>query len=543
MSNRFTFTEKLLSYFTRLNPGEGVAAWLLIANSFFLLYSHYLLKVVRETLILSGGTAVDKAMANALSAIAVGFVVFAYTEFYKRYRSELQRSLLSVLLNAFFFVNIILFVALISADIRTPVIFYIWQSVYGVLVVSHFWSYCSDLMNQKTGQRLFPLIMVGASLGAWSGSASAEWFNSFGINGVMIAALCCLLIATWFSVVAEQRLPLGSKNLAIAKDQDPAEYSVFAGFELVFQKRYLLYIALFVLLMNWINTMGEFIFASFVKDAAKAAMAADSSLIEDDLITHYYSSYYSWISLCGFLMQAFLVSRLFLWIGVQGSLFVLPVVMIVGYGVLSLIPLFAVARISMIAENSTSYSIANTTRAALYLPLSPEEKYLGKTTIDTFFWRLGDLIQYVAITIGINWFAWKIAEFVWLNLALSVVMLYVTMKIFRLYEQRDRVNETGNPPVIRGEVPTFELVSGCVMRGSIPEDLFYDPDPGDALRYQLTKSNGEQLPSWIHFDPHNLLVSFHPPAGESGNMDLKLRVSDVDELDCETDIHVSWKQA
>ena len=541
MTQRLSFSEKLLSIATRVRPGEGFSTWLLIANAFFLLYSHYLLKVARDTLILSNGSALDKSLANALSAVAVGIVVFIYTGFYKKFRDKPKRYLLTVLVNSFFFINILVFLGLIAVDVRTPMVFYIWQSIYGVLLVSHFWSYCADLMNQKTGQRLFPPIMVGATLGAWFGSYSADWvYNHSGVISVLFAALVCLLIATWLSRVAEPKLPQDSKNILLESTQEQEKFSLAEGFRLILSKRYLLFVAVFVILMNWINSTGEFIFASYLKEAASNAIAANPLLNEDEVIANYYSSYYTWISLLGFLLQTFLVSRLFRWIGIKGSVLVLPVVMILGYGVLAAIPLFFVARISMVVENSTSYSIANTTRNALYLPLDRNDKYLGKTTIDTFCWRLGDLMQFAAIFAGLNWLSWQTMDFVWMNLALSVVMLLVCMEIARCYKQRNQEMHSGNAPVVVGKVPSFELESGKTMEGKIPEDLFYDPDPGDAFRYFLTTHDDSRLPDWIAFDRHNLLISFSPPAGEAGELQLKLKVTDADELSCEAEIHVSW---
>lgn len=42
-------------------------------------------------------------------------------------------------------------------------------------------------------------------------------------------------------------------------------------------------------------------------------------------------------------------------------------------------------------ENSTDYSLTNTTRQALFLITSREEKYKAKAAIDAFFQRAGDL--------------------------------------------------------------------------------------------------------------------------------------------------------
>ena len=61
------------------------------------------------------------------------------------------------------------------------------------------------------------------------------------------------------------------------------------------------------------------------------------------------------------------------------------------------IPFFYLVRRIKFAENSIDYSLMNTTRQALFLPVDRDSKYDGKTAIDTFFCRFGDLIQAVGV--------------------------------------------------------------------------------------------------------------------------------------------------
>ena len=82
------------------------------------------------------------------------------------------------------------------------------------------------------------------------------------------------------------------------------------------------------------------------------------------------------------------LGRIIRWIGIKGSVLVLPVIVLIGYGLVVFIPIFSIIRLVKIMENSTDYSLMNTTRHALYLPLSAAKTYEGKTTIETFFWRL-----------------------------------------------------------------------------------------------------------------------------------------------------------
>ena len=46
-----------------------------------------------------------------------------------------------------------------------------------------------------------------------------------------------------------------------------------------------------------------------------------------------------------------------------------------------------------VADNSIDYSLGNTTKQALWLPTSREAKYKAKQAVDSFFVRVGDVLQ------------------------------------------------------------------------------------------------------------------------------------------------------
>ena len=130
-------------------------------------------------------------------------------------------------------------------------------------------------------------------------------------------------------------------------------------------------------------------------------------------------------------MQVFIVGRLFRWIGVNGALLVLPVVALVGYGLVAFVPVFALLRVFKVCECAGNYSILNTARQALFLPLSTTGKYEGKIAADTFFWRFGDLIPAVIVFVGLNWLGLGAQQFAMVNMALSLVWLAVAVQLAR----------------------------------------------------------------------------------------------------------------
>ena len=76
--------DRFLSLFTQVKTGEAVSALLLALNIFVLLASYYLLKTVREPLILTQGGAEVKSYSSAVMALLMLLIVPAYGAFATR---------------------------------------------------------------------------------------------------------------------------------------------------------------------------------------------------------------------------------------------------------------------------------------------------------------------------------------------------------------------------------------------------------------------------------------------------------------------------
>jgi AAA family ATP:ADP antiporter len=133
----------------------------------------------------------------------------------------------------------------------------------------------------------------------------------------------------------------------------------------------------------------------------------------------------------------FAVSRILKVAGVRRALFLLPVVSFFSYGMMWLAPALALIRIGKVAENSLDYSLQNTARQALYLVTSRVEKYVGKTTVDTLFVRLGDVLSAAVVWLGSRLVA-STGSFAALNLLLIVLWMGLVRAIGSEHRRRDQ---------------------------------------------------------------------------------------------------------
>jgi AAA family ATP:ADP antiporter len=205
----------------------------------------------------------------------------------------------------------------------------------------------------------------------------------------------CVLLTIW----VHRRESARSERQAAETRQPLAKDG---GFQLILRSPYLRWIALLILLLNVVNTMGGFLLNTLVEQSAvQAAGAGDAFRSERGaFIGEFFGSFYGWQNLLGLLIQMFLVSRIFQYLGVRGAIFVLPCIALGGYTALVLAPVLAVVRYTKLLENATDYSLQNTIRHALYLPTSREAKYKAKATVDTFFVRTGDALQALLVYLG-----------------------------------------------------------------------------------------------------------------------------------------------
>jgi AAA family ATP:ADP antiporter len=236
-------------------------------------------------------------------------------------------------------------------------------------------------------------------------------------------------------------------------------------------------------------------------------VAADPSLDVGALITAYYGNFQFWVTVGTLAIQLFLVARIFRAIGIRGALLIHPGFVAMGYGLIALmpllggfIPIFSLIFVVKVMENSLDYSLMNTTRQALFLPVDRDSKYDGKTAIDTFFWRVGDLIQAGAIYAGTRLLQWEAPEFALLNLALALGWIMLAVAIGRGFSAKAQENVFNVAPEAGDPIPDLQYAPGQSFLHPIAHTAFRDADPGDVLHLRACCEDGQPLPRWLQFD-------------------------------------------
>ena len=164
-----TLVERLLSPIADVRREEAASALLMTLLMFLMLAAYYLLKTAREVFILTEGGAEVKSYSSAGQAILLLALVPAYGAF----ASRVNRGRLVRWVTLFFAVNLVLFVLAVQAGLHVGIAYFLWVGIFNLMVIAQFWAFADDIYTPEQGKRLFPLIGVGSSLGAWVGSVRA----------------------------------------------------------------------------------------------------------------------------------------------------------------------------------------------------------------------------------------------------------------------------------------------------------------------------------------------------------------------------------
>lgn len=423
--------DRLLSVFADVRAGEGGTALLLAANIFCILAFYSVLKVVRDTLILTESGAEVKSYSAAGQAALLLVVVPLYGAF----ASRVNRLKLVCGVTLFFASHLAVFFALGSAGIRVGIPFFLWAGIFNLVVISQFWAFANDLFTADRGRRLFPVIGIGASLGALAGAGlTALNFKEFGAYWLMLIAGIGLVIPVVLTLWVNRRESrVGIQTPGSEAKEVGQPLSGTGGFQLIFQQRYLLLIALLMVTVNLVNTLGGYLLDKMMIGWATAL--ATSPEDERALVGTMAAGIATSVNFLALLFQAFLVSRILKLIGVRGSLFVLPLIALTSYTLMAFVPIFSIIRIAKILENSADYSIQNTARHALFLPTSREAKYKAKQAIDSFFVRLGDMLQAGIVFVGTSLMSFSVRTFAIVNIVFVLITLAIVMGIYREHKR------------------------------------------------------------------------------------------------------------
>ena len=421
-----------LQLFGEVRPGEAGTVLLLSLNVFLLLTAYYLLKVVREPLILLHGGAEVKSYASVGQSVLLIGVASAYGWLATR----LGRRVLITAVTLFFAIDLIVFWGLGTRGIPLGIPFFLWVGIYNLVTVAQFWGFAAEIYTEEQGRRLFPIVGMGSSIGAVSGAVIAAHLIRRGSPFMLMLVAAAILVSTLILYNLVWRGESGSAA-RVGSPSPPvsdAPLGAGSGFGEVVRDRYLLLIALLIFILNIVTKTGDYVLDRLLL-AQGAAQAHALGVTASVYVGQFKARYFEWINVLGVVLQSLFVSRVIRYAGLRVALIFVSLASLGGYGVAAIAPVIGVLFAGRVIESSLDYSLSNTIRQMLWLPTSREAKYKAKQVVDTFVVRAGDAFSAGLVWIGAM-FAIRPHTFIVLNVGLAALWVLTAWYLGREYARR-----------------------------------------------------------------------------------------------------------
>lgn len=373
-------SNSLWSLATGSQPHERKALLVSFLYFFCVLAAYYMLRPLREQLAAAvGSTNLWPFWLGAFIAMLVLTPVFGWLV------ARFSRERFMPIIYGFFILGLLAFVPAFRAqDEIGPrllgIVFYIWLSVFNLLVVSVFWSFMADIFDSMQARRLFPVIALGGTAGAIAGPLVAL---ALPIESLLFAASgllgLVLVFVYWLSAWARRhpspdRLHESSPSEAIGG-------SIWGGLKQLFTTPFLRNMAAVMLLGDAIGTVAYALVADYAGSHYADREARKDFFAQVDLMTN----------CLVVVMQVGITRWILLRFGSAVGIVVPQVLNIVVLVAAALIGDMAIVAMLVITR-AGAYGMHKPAMDSLYTRVSREARYKGKNVIDTTVWRFGDVV-------------------------------------------------------------------------------------------------------------------------------------------------------
>ncbi len=369
-----------------LERNEYVAVAWSFAYFFCVLSSYYILRPIREAMVVGGGS------ANIPYLFLATFVAMLFvTPIFGWVASRFPRRVFLPWVYLFFISNILIFWGIFGwlldegrDNIWLGRAFVVWLSVFNLFVVSVFWSFMADIFTREQGRRLFGLISAGGSIGAIIGGIATSLLvvqignhNLFPISALLlcVAVLCIRRLRSWVSVEQD------AGRIRHTASGEPLGGGMLSGITHAFSSKYFAGIAVASIIASLLGT-ALYTFS---------AQLVESAIVDRDFQTRFFSNINIAQNTFTLIGQMFIVRHIVRRYGIGGSLAIMPLFSIGCFLYLAIDPTLAVVAFITAARRALGFSFSKPTTDMLYSVVTPEEKYKTKNFIDTAIYRFGDV--------------------------------------------------------------------------------------------------------------------------------------------------------
>lgn len=395
MDKRKNHLYNLISRFVDIKSGEETIAVLLFTFFFLITAPHTIIKALRYTDLLDKVGSQGLPLAYLLAAVVTGFVVVLHSKM--QFRISNQISIISSLI--FFVLTGLLFQAFLeTGGTVLTYLYWIWASVLIVVFMTHFGLTLTEAFNPRQARRLIGLCGTGGVLGGALGGFGSYFLTRYHLGQFLLPLACGLLFVCIFIVNAifrfrKKQLPSSASNQT--KPQEPQKVGFKASFNVVRKNRYLLLIAGLVVVTGIIATFIDFQFSSKVEDYFEMSFQRKEAMQE------FFGLFFGGLTTFAIFLQLLLTSRFLKKFGLLFTLLLAPIVLLLGsFGIVIAGLALPLAIFIKGSDESLAFSLNQSVREILYIPMALDLRYKARLFIDMFINRFARVLAAILLFIA-----------------------------------------------------------------------------------------------------------------------------------------------
>jgi ATP:ADP antiporter, AAA family len=423
-----------------IRKGERTRTLLMFLYFFIIIASYWFLKPARSALTVENLSADPIPKLRLVSALLLSLVVIGYSMLVTRFNRE---RLAYLIIGAFFWLIAFFAFAFRYFD-GSPLLyysFYVFLDLFITINVALFWTFLADISDSESAHRLYGIIGAGGVMGGFFGSFTNRSIEAITGPGTMMLMVLGVYGLLFFVIWGVSRR-LGSD----VRDQRPiveARQSRFAeaieGARTVFRSPYFLAICFMLASYEFISTVNDFCFHK----------AVDLVLPKDEL-GGFFSGFFLIMNVVAMAVQLILTPLILKRLGITAALLVLPVLLLILSTGFFIIPMLISVEVLYLVDNATNYSINQTSRELLFVPVPRKDKYKALAFIDMFVLRTAKAAAGLAmISLQAFFVIHSIEDLRWymlMTVTLAVVWIGLAIYLGRRYRQ---INEGDSGAVLR----------------------------------------------------------------------------------------------
>lgn len=316
------------------------------------------------------------------------------------------------------------------------------NSLKGIMI----WGIASVVCDTRQAKRLFPLFNASRILGqVIGGFVTGALVNTIGVENLLLIWAGTLLLAFILSraILRNQQFP--SLALGKSRQKQPSLIrEMQRGYQYVRKSS----------LMRWVSLAAVLFSLLYFSIALPFSRAATEQYVNEENLAAFLGLFNGLSTAAAFLASLFLANRLFARVGIMLSILVFPVIYLIGFGSLVLLPVFAVVVAFRFIQMLWLSGIADPAYQAMFNVIPHERRDQVRAFIEGVPQQAGTFLAGIILIIGEQTLAPQ---------QLYIVgLLAAALCTFAVYRSRRGYNEAlvealheGNPHLFYSEEQPF----------------------------------------------------------------------------------------